>query len=188
MADRFQLLRESIRNLRNTGSVARSSRFLCQAIVDKIDVANAKVVVELGPGDGVITRYILERLAPDAKLFVFEINEVFVEHLKVAFEHEPRFVLIHDSATEMERYFKEYGVEHVDYVVSGIPFVMLPEALTLDITTKCRDWLRKGGLFIQFHYSPLLIPLYRRVFGNTDTEFIPLNLPPALVITCKKQA
>jgi len=184
VADRFQLLRESIRNLRNTGSIARSSRYLCQAIVQKIDPKQTKVVVELGPGDGVITQYILDRIGPDARLFVFEINDVFIEHLKVAFANEPRLVLIHDSATEMERYFETYGVEKVDYFVSGIPFVMLPEALTLDITTKCRNWLRAGGMFIQFHYSPLLIPLYRRVFGNTDTDFIPLNLPPALVITC----
>lgn len=186
MADRFRLLRESFRNLRNTGSVARSSRFLCQSIVDKIAPEQAQTVVELGPGDGVITRYILDRLAPDARLMVFEINDVFIEHLRTAFEHEPRLILIHDSATEMGKYFEEYGIEYVDYFISGIPFVMLPEALTLDITTKCRNWLRSDGLFIQFHYSPLLIPLYKRVFGNTKTDFIPLNIPPALVITSQK--
>lgn len=187
MADRFQLLKESFRNLRNTGSVARSSRYLCQAIAEKIDPSKAKVVVELGPGDGVITQYLLDRLSPDAKLMVFEINDVFIDHLKTAFAHEPRLILIPDSATEMGTYFEQYGITTVDYFVSGIPFVMLPEALTIDIASKCRNWLPKKGLFIQFHYSPLLIPLYRRVFGNTDTDFIPLNLPPALVITCEKE-
>ncbi len=165
--------------------MARSSRFLCHAIVQKIDPNNTKVVVELGPGDGVITHYILDRIGPNAKLLLFEINDVFMEHLKVTFANEPRVVLIHDSATEIGRYLQENGIEQVDYVVSGIPFVMLPEALTLDITTKCKQWLRSGGAFIQFHYSPLLIPLYKKVFGNSNTEFIPLNLPPALVITCQ---
>ncbi len=153
--------------------------------MQKIDPKNTKVVVELGPGDGVITHYILERIGPDAKLLLFEINDVFMEHLRTQFANEPRVVLIHDSATEIGRYLEENGIKQVDYVISGIPFVMLPEALTIDITTKCKQWLRSGGAFIQFHYSPLLIPLYKKVFGNSNTEFIPLNLPPALVITCQ---
>lgn len=54
--------RESLRNLRSIGSVLPSSRFLCRAIVKHIDAQLAHTVVELGPGDGVVTRYILEKL------------------------------------------------------------------------------------------------------------------------------
>lgn len=184
---RFGFLREGIRNMRSTGSVAPSSRFLCRRIAEKIDPTKARVVVELGPGDGVITRYILDRLAPDARLLIFEINEVFVEKLRTML-HDPRLTLIHDSAENMEAHFAEHGISEVDYIVSGIPFVMLPEALAEGITRECRAWLRPGGLFIQFHYSPLLVPFYRRVFGNVDVDLIALNIPPALVICCEKVA
>ncbi|MBX2893509.1 MAG: methyltransferase domain-containing protein [Saprospiraceae bacterium] len=183
---RLDFLRESIRNLRLTGSVAPSSQFLCRAIVAKINPEKAAVVVELGPGDGVITRYILERLHPDARLVIFEINEIFVEKIRATFD-DPRLLVIHDSAEHIGRHFKALNVEKADYIVSGIPFVVLPESLTRRITLECRRWLRAEGRFIQFHYSPLLIPFYRRVFGNVEVELVPLNIPPAIIISCEKK-
>lgn len=183
---RLDFLRESIRNLRSTGSVAASSRFLCRAITEKIDPEQAITVVELGPGDGVITRYILDRLNPGARLLIFEVNEVFVEKIRAGFD-DSRLTVIHDSAENMGQYFKEMNIKSVDYFVSGIPFVMLPDSLARRITIECRHWLQPGGQFIQFHYSPLLIGFYRRVFGNVDVDMVALNIPPAIIISCKKK-
>jgi hypothetical protein len=59
---RVFFFRESLRNLRSTGSVLPSSRSLCRAIVKQIDAQLTQTVVELGPGDGVIIQYILEKL------------------------------------------------------------------------------------------------------------------------------
>ncbi len=185
MQQRLDFLRESLRNLRATGSVAPSSRFLCRRIVSKIDPGKAKVVVELGPGDGVITHYILERIPADSKLLVFEINDIFVEKIRRRFD-DPRLVVIHDSAEHMGRYFDDLGISGVDYFVSGIPFVMLTEALSEVIIRECKRWLKEAGKFIQFHYSPLRLNVYRRVFEHVDIQFIPLNIPPALVISCQK--
>ncbi len=167
------------------GSVAPSSRFLCRAIASKINPEKARVVVELGPGDGVVTRFILHRLNSDAKLIIFEINAVFIEKIRANF-NDPRMTIIHDSAENMGNHFKELGIGEVDYFVSGIPFVMLPETLTESITRMCKDWLRVGGRFVQFHYSPLLLRLYRRVFSNLNVEIVALNIPPAIVISCEK--
>ncbi|MCA0236690.1 MAG: SAM-dependent methyltransferase [Bacteroidetes bacterium] len=184
---RLEFLRESIRNLRSTGSVAPSSRFLCRAIARKIDPVRARVVVELGPGDGVITHYILNRLEANAQLLIFEINEVFVKKLHQAFQHDPRVTIIHDSAEHMGRYFEERGIEAIDYFISGIPFIMLPEALAECITTECLRWLGPRGWFVQFHYIPLMLPFYKRIFGNVDVEVVPLNIPPALIVCCEKR-
>ena len=155
-------------------------------MADKIDPDKAKIVVELGPGDGVISEYILDRLAPDAKLIVFEINDVFVAKIRKLFADEPRLILIHDAAENMPEHFEKLGITQVDYFISGIPFIMLPEALTIGIITKCREWLRPDGLFVQFHYSPVLLPMYKRIFGNIQTRFVPFNIPPALLITSRK--
>jgi phospholipid N-methyltransferase len=154
-------------------------------MADKIDPDRARVVVELGPGDGVITEFILQRLKPDATLFIFEINDAFVEKMRVKFT-DPRVVLIHDSAEHMGRYFEKYGIARVDYVVSAIPFVMLPESVSQSIIGTCRRWLAEGGLFIQFHYSKVLVNYYQRMFSNATVDFVPLNIPPAFIITCEK--
>lgn len=182
---RFGFLRESIRSLRTTGSIAPSSRFLCRSIAAKIDPLRAQVVVELGPGNGVVTRYLLRRLGPQARLLVFEINLVFVEKIRREV-NDPRLLVIHDSAENMGHHLSKQGIVAVDYLVSGIPFVMLPDILSYRIIYTCRRWLRPGGRFIQFHYSPLLVGLYRRIFGNAQLEFVPLNLPPAIVISCDR--
>lgn len=181
---RFHFFRESIRSLRTVGSVAPSSRFLCRSIAEKIDPLQAQVVVELGPGDGVITRYLLRRLGPQAQLLVFEINPVFVEKINREIQ-DPRLSVIHDSAENMGQYLAINGIDTVDYIVSGLPFVMLPEALAFNIINNCRRQLRSGGLFIQFHYSPFLVGFYRRIFGNASVDFVPLNFPPAIVISCE---
>lgn len=167
------------------GSVAPSSRFLCRAVANKIDPEAAHVVVELGPGNGVITRFILRRLKPDARLVIFEINPVFVKNIESTL-HDPRMTIVHDSAENMGKHFQEMGIKEVDYFVSGIPFVMLPESLTESITRECLNWLKVSGKFIQFHYSPLLLKLYKRIFSNLQVEVVALNLPPAIVISCTK--
>lgn len=146
----------------------------------------AKVVLELGPGDGAITQYILEKLEPDAQVLVFEVNDVFIEKLRNTFD-DRRLSLIHDSAEHIEKYLLERGIESVDYIISGIPFAMLPESLAETITRECHRWLRPGGLFIQFHYSPMRRQFYHRIFGNARVDFIPLNIPPAFVVSCQKQ-
>lgn len=186
MQQRIDFLRESFRSLKTTGSVARSSRFLCRHIVEKIEPEQAQVVLELGPGDGAITQYILERVRPDTQVLVFEVNPVFIQKLDSTFD-DPRLSLVYDSAEHIGKHLAERGIESADYIVSGIPFVMLPESLAEAITQACFRCLRPGGLFVQFHYSPLRIQFYRRIFGNAQVDFIPLNIPPAFVVSCKKQ-
>ena len=182
---RFDFLRESLKNLRNTGSISPSSRFLCKSMADKIVTARAQTVVELGAGNGVITSYILDRLAPDARLLIFEINDAFVEKITQKFD-DPRILLIHDSAEKMGKHFEKNGITHVDYFVSAIPFVMLPEIVSQNIIGECLRWLKPGGQFIQFHYSRVLVNYYKRIFGNATVDFVALNMPPAFIIVCEK--
>lgn len=162
-----------------------SSRYLCRAIVAKIDAAKAQVVVELGPGDGVITSYILEHLKPESRLVIFEINETFVERIRGRFS-DPRLTVIHDSAENMGIHFSNLNIHSVDFFVSGIPFVMLPETLTENIIHTCKRFLTDSGKFIQFHYSPILLGFYRKSFRQVKVDLVPLNIPPALVVTCEK--
>lgn len=185
MNSHVDFLRESFRNLRLTGSVARSSRFLCKAMADSINPAEARVVVELGAGDGAITRFLLKRIGPEAHLYVFEINPVFVEKLKHTIQ-DPRICILPESAENMGALFSEREIESVDCIVSAIPFALLPEALADTIVNECYQWLRPGGKFIQYHYSPHLFGLYKQKFGNIHVQFIPWNIPPAFVVSCVK--
>ena len=176
----IEFFRESIRNLKTVGTFTRSSKFLCKGLIKHVDFTNAKVIVELGAGDGVITKHILKAMAPDCKLMVFEVNEKFSEILHSI--KDERLIVIQDSAEYLEKYMKESGLSSIDYVISAIPFVIVPKDIANTILQECKKFLKPGGLFVQVHYSLMAKKLYENAFGNVDINFVPLNIPPAFVL------
>jgi len=169
--------------MRTTGAVTRSSRFLCQTMVENIDYNKADVIVELGAGDGVITKHILKRMRPDTRLLVFEIQASFCEIIRKI--DDDRLIIIEDSAEHLHKYLEEYGFEKADAIISAIPFVVLPKKLVKIIVTTCRDNLCPDGYFMQFHYTKMLKSLYEDVFTEVEVKFVTRNIPPAFVFKCK---
>ncbi len=180
----ISFLKESIRNLKTVGTFTRSSAFLCKSMVKHVDFENAKTIVELGAGDGVITKHILENMKQDAILLTFEVNKKFCDRLRQI--NDKRLVVVEDSAENMSKYLTQHNVQHIDFIISAIPFVALPDELGLSIVNECYKYLKLGGSFIQVHYSLLAKKLYQKVFGNVDINFVPINIPPAFVLVSKK--
>jgi phospholipid N-methyltransferase len=186
MDNNIEFFREGLKNLRTVGSIARSSQFLCREMVSHVNFRHANCIVELGAGDGVITEHILKRMKPDAKLLSFEINPQFTEKLRAI--DDPRLIVIEDSAEKIGEYLAKYHLKHTNYVLSALPFLMLPDALADKIVGEAWKYLRKDGLFIQFHYSPYTKKRYQQIFGNVEIHFAPINIPPAFVLTCRKMS
>ncbi len=182
----IDFFRESIRNLKTIGTFTQSSPALCKGMIKPVDFEQARTIVELGAGDGVITKHILEQLRPDARLLAFEVNPVFCEQMRTNIQDD-RLIVVEDSAENLPQYLEKMGLKEVDYVISAIPFVTLPKDLGYRIVSVCADHLKKGGLFIQVHYSLLIKNMYETVFGNVDINFVALNVPPAFVLVSEKQ-
>ena len=181
---RLDFFSESLKNLKEVGTVTRSSRYLCRSVADQIDFSKASVIVELGAGDGVISRELLKHMAPDAKLIAFEINDAFSEDLE-KFDDQ-RLLFYKRSAEDLKDILKEQGIDQVDYVVSALPFSVMPDAVGDDIVTQCRDSIRSGGKFVQVHYSLVKKGLYKSKFGNVKVNFVLKNLPPAFLLISNK--
>src|SRR5690625_7579730 len=79
--NRFKFFREGIRNIKTVGTVTRSSRFLCDKIIQHSDIDQAKYIVELTAGDGVLTMRILDKMPSDCILSAFGIIDKFIELL-----------------------------------------------------------------------------------------------------------
>jgi phospholipid N-methyltransferase len=182
----LDFFKESLKNLRTTGAVARSSKYLVREMMQPIDFGQAKIIVELGAGDGVLTFELLNRMSPDAILLCFEINTEFCKILRGAID-DPRFVLIEDSAENLEKHLNELGFQEADYIMSAIPFIALPNDLVHRIVFVCHKVLKNNGLYIQYHYSSFIKKMYRKFFDHVDVEFVPLNIPPAFVMICQKK-
>lgn len=185
MNAKIEFLKESIKNIKTVGTVTRSSKFVCKEMISHVDFSTANTIVEIGAGDGVITHHILGAMRKDTKLVSFEVNENFCKKLQKI--DDPRFHLVEDSAEEIENYLKKLNLGKADYIVSAVPFVAFPDELALTIVENCSSQLKKGGLFIQLHYSLLTKKLYEGVFGNVDVNFVAINLPPAFVLVSEKK-
>ncbi len=181
----ISFLRESLKDLKTVGTFTRSSRQLCEGAIKHVDFQKAKVIVELGAGDGVITKHLLKAMRPDAKVFAFEVNKKFCTRLHAI--KDDRLVVVQDSAENMGQYLTEHGINKADYAVSAIPFVALPNELGYSIVNTCKQYLEEGGLYIQIHYSLVMKKLYESIFGNVDVHFVFVNFPPAFVLVSQKR-
>ena len=183
---KITFLKESLKNLKTVGTVTRSSKYACKAMIAPVNFDNANVIVELGAGDGVITEHIIKAMKPDSILLSFEVNPLFCEKIREI--NDSRLHVIEDSAEHLEKYLKKHNIKEIDYVISAIPFVSLPDELGYSIVGECKNFLKEGGLFIQIHYSLLAKKIYQRVFGNVKVNFEPLNIPPAFVLISTKKS
>ena len=182
----LSFLREGLKNLGTTGTITRSSPALCKAAIERIDFERARVIIELGAGDGVITRHILDKLHPDGIVIAFEVAKDLCDDMR-AF-NDSRLIVAEDSAEKIPEYLQEAGVEMADYIVSAIPFAVMPPELGKRIVTAAHDYLRPGGVYSQIHYSLKTRDYYREAFGNVETQWVPFNLPPAFVLYSNKSA
>lgn len=177
-------LDQSLKNIKTVGTLTRSSSFLCKEILKQIEFTQGQVLLELGAGDGVITHYLLKKMAPDATLIALEINPVFCEVLRKI--EDKRLIVIDQSAVHLCDIFKSLRIEQVDHVISAIPFVILPEATAIQIIQAAFDHMAPMAKFIQVHYSLLAKKMYEKIFGQVSVRFVPFNIPPAFLLTMQK--
>jgi phospholipid N-methyltransferase len=151
-------------------------------MADQADLRTARTVVELGPGTGVVTRELLRRLPDGARLIAFETEPSFIAYLRAAL-HDPRLLLVPDSAERMAERLEELSATPVDYVFSEIPLSSMPGSRA-SILAAARALLRDGGRLVVLQYSPFVLrPLLRELFPRARTAaFVPWNLPPAFVL------
>jgi phospholipid N-methyltransferase len=165
---------------KQVGAVAPSSRFLVNSMCDKIDFSKARVIVELGPGTGVFTKELLNRINKDTKIICLELNETFYELLKSKFDDD-RLILLYRSADELEEILKENGIDKVDAVLSSLPLTVIPSEIKESILQQSYDVLKENGVYVQYQYSLSAKKLIESKFGKLKMGFVAVNMPPAFV-------
>jgi phospholipid N-methyltransferase len=177
-------LKSFLKNPLRTGSVIQSSPILAEKMLEKIDFANAKCIVEFGAGSGIITKKILKKMRSDCDLLCFEIEPALAKKLKTI--ADSRLVIINDSAENIEVYLKYYGFPKVDCIVSGLPLASLPPQTSRNILKNIYAYLPSGGQYIQFQYSLVSLRQIKYLFSSVAIYFVLLNFPPAFVYVCVK--
>ena len=169
-------------NPRRVGSVVPSSRRLIQRLLGRTNWAQVTVAVEYGPGTGVVTRALLARLGPEARLYAFEISGDFVDYLRHSIP-DPRLTVIAASAEHVAAVLAEAGHRHCDIAVSSLPFSIMPVTVRSRIVQATAAVLAPGATFVGYQYSTRWLNELRHVFRPVTVEIEPRNWPPAFVFT-----
>lgn len=169
----------------HVAALAPSSPQLVARLVRRLRTVSPRVIVELGPGDGVATAAALALLPADGRLLAVERNHDFAAAL--AAWPDRRLTVIEGDARRADDLFRD-EVGRADAVIASIPFTYLSPADREAVVEASAKLLRPGGLLVIFHqYSPLMRPVIKRVFGHVRTEFEPLNVMPAFLMAATKK-
>jgi len=176
--------RNFLRHPKMLGSIVPSSRFLVRRLLAQIDWSRARVIVEYGPGIGVVTREILRRMRPDAVLIVIETNPEFVAFLRSAMVDD-RLKVVEGPADNVVEILRDCGYLCADYIVSGIPFSTMPAEVRERTLRDTNMALAPGGVFVVFQFSTRVLRDLRRIFRDVRRRFEFLNVLPAHLFICR---
>ena len=175
------------------GAIAPSTENLAVQMVAPVDLKNVQTLVEYGPGTGVFTKYISDRIDHDKTMFFsLEIDDKMFE---VSTEAVPDVEIIKDSAANINEQLKKHGKDHADAIVSGLPWAIFPDKLQDEILAPTVEALKDGGVFTTFTYlHGFYLPgacKIRKKLKMRFSEFhlspvVWTNFPPAIVYWCKK--
>lgn len=174
-----------LQHVKTSGTIVRSSPFLISRLLRAIEFERARTIVQLGVGTGCITRELLKRMRPDARLVSVELNPAFIEDGERI--RDRRLVLKQDCASRLPSILRELRLTEVDYVVSSLPLAIMDEALVGRILVASHSCLAPGGMFLQYQYSLSQRAALERAFGDVRVGFTLVNIPPAFVYECTPQ-
>ena len=186
------LFRRFLRNPVRVGALCPSSRGLCRMMVSHVGMDSAGVIVELGPGTGVITREIVRKMPENSKLIAIELDETLCSLLRQQF---PEIIVCNDTAAGIGEILERYSLPNPDVVISGLPWANFTPKLQRSILSSVADHIAPGGYFATFAYlQGLMFPTgqrFRKLLGElfSDVQTSPViwkNLPPAFVYRCRK--
>jgi phospholipid N-methyltransferase len=166
------------------GSIVPSSRFLIRQLLEPVDWGQARVIVEYGPGVGVITTEVLRRMGPDTILIAIETNPDFVSYLRDSIKDE-RLHVVEGSAESVDEILRRYGQSSASYIISGIPFSTIPAPVRERILLKTCEVLKPGGSFLVYQFSARVLQDLQRIFRYVRRKFEPLNVLPAHLFFCQ---
>ncbi|NYT86107.1 class I SAM-dependent methyltransferase [Pollutimonas harenae] len=161
------------------GAICPSSPFLAHRMAREVSHIKDGLIIELGPGTGVVTKALLKQGVAPERLLVLEYSNRFVQRLRRQF---PLVNIVHGNAADLCRIVPA-GTK-VSAIVSSLPLCSLPEPLMQSIVQQWRELLHDSGVAVQFTYNLHRPAWHKHVQGvQTGSSIVWGNLPPARVST-----
>jgi phospholipid N-methyltransferase len=166
-------------------SIVPSSKALVERVASKMDFNGPRVIAEYGPGEGVHSREIAQRMSPDSHLLLFELDAALSRALERQFAADSRVHVIHGDAASLPYELERRGIVCCDYILSGIPFSILKIDKKRALLRKTYDALAPGGSFIIYQVTNEL-KQHATVFERAESEYFLQNIPPMFITVFHK--
>lgn len=178
-----------VRNPRNTGSIMpsgnRLSQYIAQQAVSHMQQSGAQQLIELGPGNGVITNACLAAGISAKKIICIECNPTFAAALKIRFSQTQ---IIQDSAENLVEILEYLGIQQPSVIISSLPLRSLPKACAQRIRNAISSSLTAHGRLIQYTYGLSQPFMHHQNLKPVNKKIILRNIPPAVAWTFKTRA
>jgi phosphatidylethanolamine/phosphatidyl-N-methylethanolamine N-methyltransferase len=170
-------LRGLVNDPKGVSAPTPSSPALARAIAAEVDISREGLVIELGPGTGVVTQALLQHGVPADRLIAIEQEANFAQLMRERF---PTVKLHHRDAVAFEHCIRP-GAK-VAAIVSGLPLLNFPAPVRCSLLRRALACQGSGGRFIQLSYSwrPPVSPERHMRLGK---KIVWRNFPPAHVWT-----
>src|SRR3990172_6885766 len=187
----FNFWNEYVRNFREIGTIGPDSAVCVNGLLKSVPFESAELIVEYGSASGAVTREILKRKNPDSTLICFEKNHTFYNLLGKTVRGRNVFVVNDDvfHAPNILSSRFEIADGRVDCIISTLPCSSLKfdELLRKSVV----PLLKEDGIFVQYMHTVSALkgfrlkPVLQKYFREIDSGFVFLNIPPALIYTCR---
>jgi len=170
-------LRGLVNDPKGVSAPTPSSPALARAIAAEVDLSREGLVIELGPGTGVVTQALLQRGVPADRLVAIEQEPNFAQLMRKRF---PSIKLYQHDAVNFEHCIRS-GAK-VAAIVSGLPLLNFPQPSRRSLLRRALTCQGSGGSFIQLSYSwrPPVLPGPGILLSK---KIVWRNFPPAHVWT-----
>lgn len=100
-----------------------STRF-ADELIDALEIHEGDTVIEIGPGDGMITNAILNGFEENIRVFAVEVDYDLLPNLIKRFSSHPNFKLIHKDVLELdlEEMLQENNIEGEIKIIGALPY------------------------------------------------------------------
>ena len=159
LKDNALFVQEFFRTFHSTGSLCPTTRWAAKAMVEPLaekPQGSQSKILELGPGTGSVTRYILRQMGFGDSLATCEINERFMDALKDNLEEDPYFdthrsrVSFHCCPMQQLPETHKY-----DLIVCAIPFLNFNLPLVKELFAKIAALSHENTVMTYYEYIGL---------------------------------
>lgn len=191
MSDTRTFMAAILRRPKELGAIAPSSKNLARRAAASVPATGSPVVIELGPGGGVITDEIHARLPESGRLVAVEASAEMVRHLR---DTRPWLRVIHGDARHLTDLLRDEGVTHADVIIATLPWTLFGDDVHADLLRQITGLLTPDGTFCtELTLTAWPLPIarrFRRRLGAAFDEVAPVrvwgNIPPALLYVCSR--